>query len=84
MKKDKDQARCDYIETIKNSWTFARLTAIEQKQITSVLEVVKIFGSYIQRCEILNSVYFSFLICLGYQPDGWRETKEEAETMPRF
>jgi hypothetical protein len=86
MGKDKKEATRDYIEIVKNSWTFAKLTTDEKNKILDILKFSIVRGTYQERHDILNQLYNCFLQALGFEGCGigWRETKEEAETMPRF
>ncbi len=81
--REKENARRDFVEMIKESWTFARLTETEKTDCIRLLteengNAVK--GSYLQRWEILNAVYYGFLAALGYmsRPWAWREEKPES------
>ena len=81
--REKENARRDFVEMIKESWTFARLTETEKTDCIRLLteengNAVK--GSYLQRWEILNAIYYGFLAALGYmaRPWAWREEKPES------
>ena len=84
MVKKKEEAMQNYISMIQNSWTYARLTEKEQKQLLEVFNRLenlnRLKGSYNQRVEFLNEVYYAFLVALGYQPMGWRGK----EDVPQF
>ena len=84
MVKKKEEALQNYINIIQNSWTFARLTEKEQKQILEVFNRLenlnRLKGSYNQRVEFLNEIYHAFFVALNYQPIGWREK----EDVPQF
>ena len=75
--KNKDFVFTDYLEMIKNSWTYARMTKEEKEKIQEILtngrikEDIK--GTYKQKYRALNAVYHAFLIGIGYnnEPD-WR------------
>lgn len=75
--KNKDFVFTDFLEMIKKSWTYKRLTEEEQAKIHCILldsrtsENIK--GSYNQRWNALNALYYAFLIALDYTPTGWRE-----------
>ena len=85
MKKEKQNAYNDYMEMIKKSWTFDKLTETEKEKLRDVLFSVRaenaIKGNYNQRICILEAIYFSFLKALGYEPIGWREN---GENYPKF
>ena len=80
----KENAYSNWLEMIKESWTWKRLTEDEQKKFLQELEnfcgefsssqILK--GTYDQRWSVLNALYSFYLDGLGYQPSNWRE--EEA------
>lgn len=83
MNKDKDKVIEDFSKMIKDSWTWARLTK-EEKDIfmehiswERTKNILK--GTYNQRYEILNELYFFYLLGIGYIPIGWRENEEETK-----
>lgn len=77
MEKIKENAKNDFIEMIQNSWTYNRLTENEKENLKDVFNSIRadniLKGTYKQRWEILNGIYFSFLQALNYKPVGWRE-----------
>lgn len=80
--KNKENAQRDFIEMIKKSWTFERMTETEKADCMRVLTAYNsnaIKGTHKQRFEILNAVYLGFLAGLGYlqNPTTWREEKPE-------
>lgn len=70
----------DYIEMIKNSWTYERLTSEERKRLIDLFNHVSVLNSlkYTKdhKWDVLHDVYYSFLIALEYTPIGWREENE--------
>lgn len=87
MNKDKENALKDYLEMIKKSWTWARLTEKERKTFEEWLHKARyeLKGSYKQRWEILGNYYTMFLLGTGYDnPLNWRETEQERKENPRF
>lgn len=82
MTKDKKEAITNYTETLKESWTWNRLTEKEKNKfielVTSIYgktdRVIK--GDFKTRWNILDTIYYSFLIGLGYEPLNWREPIE--------
>lgn len=76
----KEDALKHFIDVIKQSWTFEKLTKEEQEKILNVLNSNRTFealkGGYFQRLEILHAIYHSFLIALNYEPIGWREDEK--------
>lgn len=83
--KDKMQARQDFIEMIKHSWTYNRMTKQEKDCCIHILRECELLGTYKQRWIILHSAYYSYLVGIGYprrdEPcRDWRpEDKEELE-----
>lgn len=75
--KDKNLAKQEYIEMIKQSWTWAKLTEKEREKFLGLLEhpcsAVVIKGSYKDRWEACEALYHTFLDALGYAPLHWRE-----------
>ncbi len=78
MNIEKEKTTEKFLEMIKNSWTFEKMTKEEQKRCinlilddTRVIEAVK--GTAKQRWAILNSCYASYLIGLGYTGFNWRD-----------
>lgn len=82
--KTKEQAKQDWLEMIKQSWTWARLTDDERKAFSGLLEhpcsSVVIRGNYDQRWEACEALYHTFLEGLGYKPLDWRETPSTKTT----
>lgn len=79
--KEKEQAYFDFVEMIKRSWTYARLTESEKEACVSALrfgvEQCLIIGKYEQRWGQLNVVYHAFLLALGYDHGKFREPEHE-------
>ncbi len=82
--KDKNLAKQEYLEMIKQSWTWARLTENEKETFSSLLEhpcsAVVIRGNYDQRWEACEALYHTYLEGLGYKPIGWREAEPRVST----
>lgn len=78
---EKEKVRDNFINMIKQSWTYAKLTEEEKNRILKVLYSTQaercLKGTYKQRWEILQAIYHSFLMALDYTPIGWREEQEE-------
>jgi hypothetical protein len=74
---EKEKALDNFIDMIEQSWTFDKMTKEERQRFsdlfhhTRTLGILK--GTYKQRWEILQSIYFAYLMGLGYSPIGWRE-----------
>jgi hypothetical protein len=77
MNRNKDDVLSDFIEMIKHSWTYAKLTEIEKDRLFDLLTHTRITdnikGTYNQRWEFLNTIYFAYLEGVGYTPVGWRD-----------
>lgn len=86
MNKDKENALKDFLEMIKKSWTWARLTEKERKTFEEWLHKARyeLKGSYKQRWDILQNYYMMFLLGTGYEDHKWRETEQEKKENPRF
>lgn len=75
-----------FIENIKNSWTFEKLTESEQKKFynlfnsTRIREHIK--GTEKQKYSFLNDIYFAFLMGLGYDDFNWRASS--SDNFPKF
>ncbi len=82
IKRSKEEARPDRIEIFLRSWTYNRLTPEEKTDIIQKLANAQLKSTYKQRCEQLNTIYFSFLESIGYKPIGWRIP--DGEETPQF
>lgn len=76
MENKKDDAVKNYYDLISKSWTWEKLTKEEQKRFSNLLNDGRITktikGNYQQRWEVLESLYYSYLIALNYSWDKWR------------
>ena len=79
--KNKDDVFIDFLDMIKNSWTYARMTQEEKEKIQEILTSGRIKedikGTYKQRYNALNAVYYAFLIGIGYDNFNWRGGENE-------
>lgn len=76
MEKIKENATKDFLEMIKKSWTWARLTEEEKAQFMTAWETVTISwanngdsavkGTYKDRWQTCNAMYHMFLAGVGY------------------
>lgn len=69
-----------FMEMIKQSWTWARLTDDERFRVSDLLEHCYNYKKLLSRSEskqyeMLHLIYNAFLEGCGYQPFGWREDK---------
>ena len=66
----KEDALKDYLEEIKQSWTWARLSEEEkkvfEKRINCERFISSIKGNYNARWNIISNYYFMFLLGLGF------------------
>ena len=87
MDKQKENARRDFIEMIRHSWTWNRMT--EDEKIICIdlflgrraTDAIK--GDYKARWIICNAIYGAYLDGLGYDGGFWREPTT-TEPVPRF
>ena len=80
--KAKENAYADWFEMTFNSWTWEKLTDDEKTTFTNQMDFWcnhrgLLTGTYKQRWEILNEMYYMYLLGVGYKPIGWRENTEE-------
>lgn len=77
---EKEEIINKFIETIKQSWTYDKLTLKERKQLYNIFnktnDVVK--GTFKQKWAILQAIYTSFLGGCGYDNFHWREKEKQA------
>lgn len=74
--KEKENAINDFYNMIKMSWTYEKLNDEEKNKLIELLtsERIKstIKGDYKTRWSILDSLYYAFLIGIGYNGCSWR------------
>lgn len=80
--KAKENAYTDWFEMIFKSWTWERLTDDEKTVFTERTNYWcndrgLLVGTYHHRWEVLNEMYYMYLLGIGYEPIGWRENTEE-------
>lgn len=77
----KEDALGHYINIVKESWTYEKLTDAEKEKIMEILTSIRtqnaLKGDYKQRINVLNAIYGAFLAGLNYRAIGWREEKTE-------
>jgi hypothetical protein len=75
--KDKELAKQEYLEMIKKSWTWAKLTEKEKDKFLLLLDnpcsTTVIKGDYDQRWDACEALYHTFLVGLDYDPLNWRD-----------
>lgn len=83
MEKEKENAKNDFINMIQNSWIYNKLTENEKENLKDIFDNIitdnVLKGTYKQRYEIMQAIYYSFLKALNYNPINWRE-----EEIPLF
>ena len=80
--KNKEFALHDFLEMVKQSWTWDRMTEDEHNRYIGAIDWAftagHIKGSYQDRWDSLQLTYHLFLIGLDYKPIGWREQNSDA------
>lgn len=77
MNKVKENAFKDWFDMIVQSWTWNKLTESERNIFTEQMDSWcnirgLLSGTYKQRWEILQEMYYVYLLGVGYKPIGWR------------
>lgn len=85
MKKGiKENALQEFYTMILNSWTYNKLTKEEKETLCDIIYSTRtenaLKGTYAQRWDTLNALYFAFLSGLGYKGGLWREDSEDVPT----
>lgn len=76
----REEARHDFYKSIKQSWTYARLTEDEQFEVMQCIGSCKLYGSNKDHVfETLNQIYRAFLAGTGYSCNGWNTWRQTAE-----
>ena len=80
MKYRKEEAKTNFIKMIKSSWSYDKLTEEEKNRLLDLINSKRteycLKGTYFQRWQILQAIYYSFLMALDYKPIGWREKEK--------
>ena len=71
--RNKEHALRDWLMMIIQSWTWKRMTVMEQSDCIYAVTCVRLSGNYDKRWEVLNSRYHQYLKNIGYTGEGWRE-----------
>lgn len=79
--KNKENVLSDFLDMTFQSWTWKKMTQDEKDRFIEMINSTRIRkdalkGSYDVRWGILNSLYYAYLMGLGYTPT-WRENKKE-------
>lgn len=79
--KNKNFVFTDFLEMIRNSWTYDRMTEEEKNKIHCILldyrTTDNIKGTYRQRWDALNALYHAFLIAIDYNGPEWRADNDQ-------
>ena len=77
---NKENAMYDFNTMIQKSWTYEKMTTEEKKRWIKVLNDIRVDkclkGTYQQRWDILQAIYMSYLLGIGYTNFNWREEIE--------
>lgn len=77
MTKDKNTSVMDFMQMTYNSWTYNKMSTDEKNRLADVVAwctnqgIVK--GTWKQRWDIMQAVYWSFLQGIGYDGPCWRD-----------
>lgn len=78
---EKEKALYDFKVMIEQSWTYEKMTREEKDNWERVLNDVRTItclkGNYDIRWNILQALYMSYLIGIGYDSFNWRESESE-------
>lgn len=66
MNNNKENATQEFIEMVKQAWTYARLTEEEKQRLIECLQFAKIGGTFDQRWAHLHDIFNAFLQGCGY------------------
>lgn len=74
--KNKELAVYDFKEMTQNSWTYAKMTDKEKENWEMLLTHTRVStclkGNYDSRWGILQAIYHTYLIGIGYTDFNWR------------
>lgn len=80
IEQNKEHLVSDFMNMIRNSWTWEKLTVQEKGRFEKIIERVTwekfdrhIRGNYRNCWRELQNIYSAFLEGCGYEPFGWRE-----------
>ena len=83
MERKKETARYDFTVMVTQGWTYARLTPEERQRFFASIDNAEqtgaLRGDYHARYTIMQALYHTFLMALGYKWVGWREPNTEKE-----
>lgn len=74
---EKEKALEYFVEMIKNSWTYDKMTEKEKEKLINLLYDNRVIdalkGNFDNRYKILNAIYGAYLSGIGYNGFNWRE-----------
>lgn len=74
---EKEEVLENWYNMIKKSWTYAKLTKEEKQRLDNVITSYQLektlLGNKDHKYTILQTIYYSFLVGLGYNSPTWRE-----------
>lgn len=74
---EKEKTFNDWYDMIKKSWTYEKFTEEEKEHLNNILTSIQVKnilkGTSKQRWNILQAIYYSYLIGLGYNSPTWRQ-----------
>ena len=78
-KKPKENAIDEFVDMVRKSWTFGRLTTSERDALFEAFEFAgrHLRGDFDARWATLQAVYNAFLLGVGYTAFNWREVEED-------
>lgn len=76
--KKKEDALDEFVDMVRKSWTFGRLTTAERDKLWEAFEFAArhLRGNFDARWATLQTVYNAFLLGVGYTDFNWRDVKE--------
>lgn len=78
---NKELALYNFKVMIEKSWTYGKMTKEERDNWERVLNDIRTItclkGNYDTRWNILQAIYMSYLIGIGYNNFNWRESESE-------
>lgn len=73
---EKEEVLNQWYDMIKKSWTYEKMTKEEKETLNDLIFSNRtkncLKGTYNQRWNILQAIYYAYLLGLGYTPT-WRE-----------
>lgn len=74
---EKEEVLENWYNMIKKSWTYDRLTSKERQRLDDVITSCQLnnclSGTARHRWNILQAIYYSYLLGVGYDSPNWRQ-----------